>query len=106
VSSISFVPNYLSDKYSNKPNYIQIHLPYFITNKDIDNLVAGKAEFSSMDLKAVFQSNSHLKTLIGNDIYNYVQPPLARMLGRQSINYMDKILRDGQLFRELNAKVK
>ena len=106
VSSISFVPNYLSDKYSNNPNYIQIHLPYLITNKDIDDLVVGKADFSSMDLKAVLQSNSHLKALIGQDNYSYVQPPLARMLGRQSINYMDKILRDGQLFKELNAKVK
>ena len=106
VSSISFVPNYLSDKYSNNPNYIQIHLPYFITDTDINKLVSGKVEFSTFDLKAVRQSNHHLKKLIQNDPYLFIQPPLARMLGRQSINYMDEILRDGQLFDELNAKIK
>ena len=106
VMSISFVPNYLSDKYSNNPNYIQIHLPYLITDKDIDNLIAGKADFSKMDLKAINQSNSHLINLIKKDPYSFIQPPLARMLGRQSINYMDAILRDGQLFEELNDKIK
>jgi hypothetical protein len=106
ISSISFVPNYLSDKYADSTNYIQLHLPYFITDADINKLVSGKAEISKDDLRQINQSNAYLKNLIGKDSYRYIQPPLARMLGTQSINYMNIIIKDGLLFKELKEKLK
>lgn len=106
VFSISFVPSYLMKKYEHDPNYVQIHLPYFVTPDDINNLFEAKSVVLDPDCQSkVNQSNDLIRRLIGADYYRYVQPPLARLLGPQSFRYMEISQRELPIWKDLNRVV-
>ncbi len=106
VFSVSFVPSYLMKKYEHDPNYVQIHLPYFVTPDDINNLFEAKSVILDLDCQSkVNQSNDLIRKSIGTDYYHYVQPPLARLLGPQSLRYMETVKQDFNIWKDLNRVV-
>lgn len=103
VTSISFVPSYLMKKYANEPHYVQIHLPYYIANSDINSLF--KAKTLTLDVSSQMKkvlSNTRIVAMQGEKFYDFVQPPLARLLGRQAVNYMEVSLRQDSTWADLN----
>jgi hypothetical protein len=103
VSSISFVPSYLMGKSAIDSHYVQIHLPYYIASKDLNSLF--KAETltlgdSSQKKKVV--SNTRIIAMQDSNFYGFIQPPLARLLGKQAVNYMEASLRQEATWADLN----
>jgi len=103
VASISFVPSYLMKKSADIPNYVQIHLPYYITNKDVKSLFkAGSVGLNPVSEQNKMQSNARITAMQDSNWYQFVQPPLARLLGRQAVNYMEASLRQEATWADLN----
>lgn len=103
VTSISFVPSYLMKRSALDSHYVQIHLPYYITEKDInalfkaENFILNDSSQHNKD-----QSNSRLIAMQDSNPYQFVQPPLARLLGKQAVNYMEATLRQEATWADLN----
>ena len=103
VTSISFVPSYLMKRSAMDSHYVQIHLPYYINEKDIKSLFKAKnfmLNDSSRHNKD--QSNSRLIAMQDSNPYQFVQPPLARLRGKQAVNYMEASLRQEATWADLN----
>lgn len=103
VASISFMPSYLMKKNANDPHYVQIHLPYYITKRDINSLF--KADTLKLDNLSQYKkeaSNARIIAMQDSNWYQFVQPPLARLLGRQAVNYMEVSLRQDSTWADLN----
>ncbi|TDB62364.1 hypothetical protein [Arundinibacter roseus] len=107
VTSISFLPSYLMSKYASDKNYVQIHLPYYVTKNDICNLLKAKSVVLDPETELrIMKSNEKILKLTRGNPYGFVQPPLARLVGRQAVQYMEAVLRDSETWKELNKVLK
>ncbi len=113
VTSISFLPSYFMERNASPdPNLktdssqaysIQIHLPYYISQKDIQSLFkADKVCLDSASKEAIKRSNERLRVMVASNRYGFVQPPLARLLGKQAVNYMEAALASEETWTDLN----
>lgn len=113
VTSISFLPSYFMKKNasdnltmirdSSQVHYLQIHLPYYVSQRDIKSLFkASKVQLDDATQQAVQNSNSRLMAMVDSNRYNFVQPPLARLLGKQAVNYMEAALNQSSTWKDLD----
>jgi hypothetical protein len=115
VTSISFFPSYFMKKNSWEGNadradeisYVQIHLPYYVLEKDIRSTYkASDYQLDDTSQEAIRQSNGRIVKMVKDNRYELLQPPLARLLGRQSVNYMQAALEDSTTWENLNRVLK
>lgn len=103
VTSISFVPSYLLKKSANDTTYVQIHLPYYIADEDVKSLFKAKSfTLDSVSRSRTKASNRRIIAMQDSNWYQFVQPPLARLLGKQAVNYMEASLRQDSTWKDLN----
>ncbi|PWJ56915.1 patatin-like phospholipase [Dyadobacter jejuensis] len=98
VTSISFISNYLTRKFEQDTSvsYVQVLLPYIVTQPDLDGLFKGSVDTTGLS-NLVMQSNRRILKAYQQDLYQQVQPPLARLLGRQAHRYMEQNLQNSRL---------
>jgi hypothetical protein len=107
VTSISFVPSFLMKKNADTSNYVQIHLPYYVTDKDIKSLFkADSVGLNHVSKQNKKQSNDRITAMQDSNWYQFVQPPLARLLGKQAVNYMEASLRQDTTWADLNRLIR
>ena len=115
ITSISFFPSYFMKKNTlegnaNSPDqisYVQIHLPYYVSEKDIRSTYkASEFVLDSTSQRAIQLSNGRIVQMVKDNRYKLLQPPLARLLGRQSVNYMQAALEDRATWENLDRVLK
>lgn len=112
VANIDHLPRYLVAQMSKDEdfNFIQLHLPYKMTEKKIAGVLKAKIDSEHQEkvqkmIAAVNDSidsvlyRSKVKYNLSN--YDHIEPPLARYLGEQSYNYMRAEIEFGEVFKEL-----
>ncbi|WP_025765125.1 patatin-like phospholipase family protein [Dyadobacter tibetensis] len=101
VTSIGFISTYLNSKFERDETveYVQVLLPYIVTQSDLDALYQGEVDTSGIR-ELVMKKNRIILDTYRSDPYALVQPPLARLLGRQAFKYMQSNLENTKI-REL-----
>lgn len=105
IISIDKFPRYTYSLLKSKKNlkYASIALPYHLSEQDFNNVF--KAKELNLDLTEILLSHNHhldsLRTKAG--IWETAEPPLARLLSKPALNYMNMILADKKIFNNLDT---
>ncbi len=97
--SIDMLPRYLVKRMEQNRDsikFIQLHLPYPYHLEDVENQYKGKIR--KEELKAsIAQHNEDLENKLRicepHEKYDFIEPPLARILGPQAYNYMKAMVK-------------
>ena len=106
VTTISMLPNYLQRFMETQSDvrFAIIHLPYLLLERDLLAFRKSQA-LGQLDTAMLERYNDCLRRALSpSPTYERIAPPLARLLGRQAVRYMELVIEDGMVFGELEGR--
>ena len=106
VTTISMLPNYLQRFMETQSDvrFANIHLPYLLLERDLLAFRKSQA-LGQLDTAMLERYNDCLRRALSpSPTYERIAPPLARLLGRQAVRYMELVIEDGMVFGELEGR--
>lgn len=107
VTSIELLPRYVESHFQRDEalDYVQIHLPYRISMADVERMIGGKLSGTDKTVvqKIIDDNNQHIEGVVfqKHSHWDAIEPPLARLIGEESVNYMRAIIEEGSIFKDL-----
>lgn len=86
--------NVLEKDSTNRLKVYRIDMPHFIEENDIAQIYNAKRVYlDSLTRSRIFEKDTLIRTIRAKYPTRYLEPPLSRLLGQQSLNYMKIMLK-------------
>ncbi len=103
--SLDFLPYYYSDFseiQGDTLKIVRIDMPHFYTDEKLKAFFDSKLVPQSSRLDSLIKTNNEsIKKIRSQNPFNYLEPPLSRLLSRQSLNYMKDCILIDNSFNQL-----